>query len=149
VATAIDLVVGVAVGFALARLRFPGRELVDSILLLPMVAAADRARLLPARRRRPARLDRRLARRHARHPPRLHVAGRGARRRDRRLPRSSASRRRSHSKASTSQLEQAARVLGLGRSAVFFRVTLPLAWRGILAGCCSPSRAPSANSARR
>ena len=32
------------------------------------------------------------------------------------------------------QLEQAARVLGLGKAAVFFRVTLPLAWRGILAG---------------
>ena len=32
------------------------------------------------------------------------------------------------------QLEQAARVLGLGSAAVFFRVTLPLAWRGILAG---------------
>ena len=32
------------------------------------------------------------------------------------------------------QLEQAARVLGLGEAAVFFRVTLPLAWRGILAG---------------
>jgi molybdate transport system permease protein len=36
-ATALDLVLGVAAGFALARLRFPGRELVDSILLLPMV----------------------------------------------------------------------------------------------------------------
>lgn len=32
------------------------------------------------------------------------------------------------------QLEQAARVLGLTEWAVFFRVTLPLAWRGILAG---------------
>lgn len=32
------------------------------------------------------------------------------------------------------QLEQAARVLGLGKWAVFFRVSLPLAWRGILAG---------------
>ncbi|MCU0756864.1 MAG: molybdate ABC transporter permease subunit [Xanthomonadales bacterium] len=32
------------------------------------------------------------------------------------------------------QLEQAARVLGLGATAVFFRVTLPLAGRGILAG---------------
>ena len=32
------------------------------------------------------------------------------------------------------QLEQAARVLGLGAAAVFFRITLPLAWRGILAG---------------
>ena len=36
-ATAIDIVLGVAAGFALARWRFPGRELVDSILLLPMV----------------------------------------------------------------------------------------------------------------
>lgn len=32
------------------------------------------------------------------------------------------------------QLEQAARVLGVSEWAVFFRVTLPLAWRGILAG---------------
>lgn len=32
------------------------------------------------------------------------------------------------------QLEKAARVLGLGEWAVFCRVTLPLAWRGILAG---------------
>ena len=32
------------------------------------------------------------------------------------------------------QLEQAARVLGLKEFAVFFRVSLPLAWRGILSG---------------
>lgn len=32
------------------------------------------------------------------------------------------------------QLEKAARVLGLTEWAVFLRVTLPLAWRGILAG---------------
>jgi molybdate transport system permease protein len=32
------------------------------------------------------------------------------------------------------QLEKAARVLGLPEWAIFFRVTLPLAWRGILAG---------------
>lgn len=32
------------------------------------------------------------------------------------------------------QMEQAAQVLGLSSWAVFFRVTLPLAWRGILAG---------------
>jgi len=31
-------------------------------------------------------------------------------------------------------LEQAARTLGLREPAVFFRVTLPLAWRGVLAG---------------
>jgi molybdate transport system permease protein len=32
------------------------------------------------------------------------------------------------------ELENAARVLGVGEAAIFFRVTLPLAWRGILAG---------------
>jgi molybdate transport system permease protein len=32
------------------------------------------------------------------------------------------------------QLEQAARVLGVSEIGIFFRVTLPLAWRGILAG---------------
>ena len=33
-----------------------------------------------------------------------------------------------------SQLEQAARVLGISELGLFFRVTLPLAWRGIMAG---------------
>lgn len=32
------------------------------------------------------------------------------------------------------QLEQAARVLGVSEMAIFFRVSLPLAWRGIMAG---------------
>ncbi|HZP67196.1 MAG TPA: molybdate ABC transporter permease subunit [Rudaea sp.] len=32
------------------------------------------------------------------------------------------------------ELENAARTLGLGEGAVFLRVTLPLAWRGVLAG---------------
>jgi molybdate transport system permease protein len=32
------------------------------------------------------------------------------------------------------QLEQAGRVLGLSELSIFFRITLPLAWRGILAG---------------
>ena len=32
------------------------------------------------------------------------------------------------------QLEQAARVLGVSEAGTFFRVTLPLAWRGIMAG---------------
>jgi molybdate transport system permease protein len=32
------------------------------------------------------------------------------------------------------QFEQAAKVLGLSNIAIFFRITLPLAWRGVLAG---------------
>ena len=32
------------------------------------------------------------------------------------------------------ELEQAARVLGVSEAGIFFRVTLPLAWRGIMAG---------------
>lgn len=32
------------------------------------------------------------------------------------------------------QLEQAARILGISSTGVFLRITLPLAWRGILAG---------------
>ena len=32
------------------------------------------------------------------------------------------------------QLEQAGRVLGISEIGIFFRITLPLAWRGILAG---------------
>ena len=36
-ATAIDGVLGIAAGYALARYRFVGRDLVDSLLLLPMV----------------------------------------------------------------------------------------------------------------
>jgi molybdate transport system permease protein len=32
------------------------------------------------------------------------------------------------------QLEDAARLLGLGETAIFWRVSLPLAWRGVLAG---------------
>ena len=32
------------------------------------------------------------------------------------------------------QLEQAARGLGVSEAGIFFRVTLPLAWRGIMAG---------------
>ena len=32
------------------------------------------------------------------------------------------------------QLEDAARLLGIGEWGIFFRVSLPLAWRGVLAG---------------
>lgn len=36
-ATAITLLLGVAVGYLLARARFPGRDLLDTLLTLPMV----------------------------------------------------------------------------------------------------------------
>jgi molybdate transport system permease protein len=132
-ATAIDLVLGVAVGFALARLRFPGRELVDSVLLLPLV--------LP-----PTVLGYYL----------LVVIGRhgalGAWLESRfgieliftwqgaviaaaivAFPFVCKSARAAF-EGVDAQYEQAASVLGLGAPAVFLRVTLPLAWRGIFAG---------------
>ncbi|MFZ4757957.1 MAG: molybdate ABC transporter permease subunit, partial [Burkholderiaceae bacterium] len=36
-ATALNLVLGVGVGYAMARWRFPGRDLLDAVLTLPMV----------------------------------------------------------------------------------------------------------------
>ena len=45
--------------------------------------------------------------------------------------------------------EQLARTLGAGEWRVFFTITLPLARRGVLAGCCWRSPARSASSAPR
>ncbi len=132
-ATAIDLVLGIAVGYALARLRFPGRDLIDALLTLPMV--------LP-----PTVLGYYLLVLIGKHGwlgaalqsyfginliftwqgaviaaaivafPLVYKPARAA------------------FEGVDHQLEQAARVLGVSEAAVFFRVTLPLAWRGILAG---------------
>ncbi len=132
-ATAIDVVLGVAVGYALARLRFPGRELVDSMLLLPMVlpptvlgyyllVVVGRNGWLGSW------LDSAFG-------IRLVFTWQGA------VIAAAlvafpfvCKSARAAFEAVEPQLEQAARVLGLGEPAVFFRVTLPLAWRGILAG---------------
>jgi molybdate transport system permease protein len=132
-ATLIDLVLGVAVGFLLARRRFPGRELLDTLLTLPMV--------MP-----PTVLGYYLLVLIGRHGwigawlqksfginliftwqgaviaaaivifPLVFKPARAA------------------FEAVDGQLEQAARVLGISEMALFFRVTMPLAWRGILAG---------------
>lgn len=132
-ATAIDLFAGIAVGYALARLRFPGRDLIDAVLTLPMV--------LP-----PTVLGYYLLVLIGKHGwlgswlqqqfninliftwqgaviaaaivafPLVYKPARAA------------------FEGVDHQLEQAARVLGISEAAVFFRVTLPLAWRGILAG---------------
>ncbi|MEO8525463.1 MAG: molybdate ABC transporter permease subunit [Caldimonas sp.] len=132
-ATAINLVLGVAVGWLLARRSFFGRELLDAVLTLPFV--------LP-----PTVLGYYL----------LVVIGKrgwlggwlfqsfginliftwqgaviAATLVSFPLVLKSA---RASFEGVDPQLEKAARVLGLGELALFFRVTLPMAWPGILAG---------------
>jgi len=132
-ATAIDLVLGVVVGYALARLRFPGRELVDSILLLPMVLPPTVLGyyLLVVVGRRGwigSWLENTLG---------IHLIftwqGAVIAAAVVAFPFVCKSARAAFETVDA-QLEDAARVLGLGEAAVFLRVTLPLAWRGILAG---------------
>lgn len=133
IATLLNLFLGVAVGYLLARTRFPGRDLLDTVLTLPMV--------MP-----PTVLGYYL----------LVLMGRrswlGAWLQDHfgfsfiftwqgavvaasivAFPLVFKPARAAF-EAVDGQLEQAARVLGVSKFALFFRVTLPLAWRGILAG---------------
>lgn len=132
-ATAIDLVLGVSVGYALARFRFPGRDLLDTILTLPMVmppTVLGYYLLILIGRKGPigawlmdhfginliftwqgAVIAAALVA-----FPLVFKPARAA------------------FENVDKQLEQAARVLGISEIGVFFRVTLPLAWRGILAG---------------
>ena len=132
-ATALNLVLGVAVGWALARWRIPGRDVVDAALTLPMV--------MP-----PTVLGYYLLVVIGSHGvigawllqhfgirliftwqaaviaativafPLVFKAARAA------------------FETVDPQLEDAARSLGVSEAGVFFRVSLPLAWRGILAG---------------
>ena len=132
-ATALNLVLGVAVGLLLARGRFPGRDLLDTMLTLPMV--------MP-----PTVLGYYLLVLIGRNGPlgawlretfgiNLIFTWQGAV-----IAATIVSfplvfkPARAAFEAVDGQLEQAARVLGIPEAAVFFRVTLPLAWRGILAG---------------
>ncbi len=132
-ATVLNLLFGVAVGYAMARWRFPGRELLDAALTLPMV--------MP-----PTVLGYYLLVVIGSHGlvgawllqhfgirliftwqaaviaativafPLVFKAARAA------------------FENVEPQLEDAARTLGIGELGLFFRVSLPLAWRGILAG---------------
>jgi molybdate transport system permease protein len=132
-ATAINLLLGVAVGYALARWRFPGREVVDAALTLPMVMPPTvlgyyllvvigthgvlGAWLLEQFGLRliftvPAAI---IAATIVSFPLVFKAA-------------------RVAFETVDPQLEDAARTLGIKEWAVFFRVSLPLAWRGILAG---------------
>ena len=132
-ATALNLVFGVAAGFGLSRWRSGARDVIDSLLDAAARFAAHRARLLPARAARTARRDRRrgstsldiqlvftwqgavIASTVVAFPLVLKSA-------------------RAAFESVDPQLERAARTLGVSETAIFFRVTLPLAARGILAG---------------
>ena len=132
-ATAINLLLGIAVGYALSRWRFRGRDVIDAVLTLPMVLPPTVLGyyLLVLLGRRGAIgqwLQQNLG-------IELIFTWQGA------VIAASvvafplvfkAARAAFENVEPT--LEQAARVLGLSEVAVFFRVTLPLAWRGILSG---------------
>ncbi|TWI70112.1 molybdate transport system permease protein [Pseudoduganella lurida] len=132
-ATCIDLVLGVAVGWLLARVRFPGRDVLDALLTLPMVlppTVLGYYLLVVIGRNGP--LGRWLdavfginliftwqAAVIAAAVVAFPLVLKGA---------------RTAFETVDPQLEQAARVLGVRPFGVFLRVTLPLAWRGVLAG---------------
>ncbi len=132
-ATAINLVLGIGVGYAMARWRFMGRELADALLTLPMV--------MP-----PTVLGYYLLVLIGTHGP---IGAWLAQHFGIRLvftwqaaviaatvvsfPLVFKSARAAFETVDP-QLEDAARLLGISEAAVFFRVSLPLAWRGVLAG---------------
>jgi molybdate transport system permease protein len=132
-ATLIDLVLGVAVAYAMARWRFPGIALLEAILTLPMVlpptvlgyyllVLIGRRGMLGAWLYQHWGLS-------------LIFTWQGA------VIAASAvafplvlKAARAAFEGVDPQLEAAARVLGLKEWAVFFRVSLPMAWPGVLAG---------------
>jgi molybdate transport system permease protein len=132
-ATALNLVLGVGIGFAIARARFAGRDVLDAVLTLPMVmppTVLGYYLLVLIGSHTP--LGGWLIRHFGLHLiftwqgaviaamvvsfPLVFKAARAA------------------FETIDPQLEDAARTLGMHEVAIFFRVSLPLAWRGILAG---------------
>ncbi|MCC7059526.1 MAG: molybdate ABC transporter permease subunit [Burkholderiaceae bacterium] len=132
-ATLLNLVLGVAAGFALARLEFPGRELLDATLTLPMVmpptvlgyyllVLIGRKGVIGAWLYEHLGIQLIFTLQGA-----IIAATIVA------FPLVFKSARTAFESVDP-QLEKAARVLGIPEPALFLRVTLPLAWRGILAG---------------
>jgi len=132
-ATVLNLVFGIAVGFAIARARFPGRDVLDAVLTLPMVMPPTVLGyyllvLLGSHGLLGAWLIEQFGIRliftwqgaviaaMVVAFPLVFKAARAA------------------FETIDPQFEDAARTLGTHEIAIFFRVTLPLAWRGILAG---------------
>ncbi|MGD9586086.1 MAG: molybdate ABC transporter permease subunit [Brachymonas sp.] len=132
-ATAVDLVLGVALGWLLARRRFPGRDVLDTVCTLPMVLPPTVLGyyllvLLGSR----GWLGGWLQEVFGMH---LIFTWQGA------VVAAAVvafplvfKPARAAFEAVDGHLEQAARVLGVSEWGIFWRVTLPLAWRGILAG---------------
>jgi molybdate transport system permease protein len=132
-ATLIDLVLGVALGYLLARKRFPGRELLDALLTLPMVmpptvlgyyllVVIGREGVLGSWLRETLGINLIFtwqAAVIAAAVVAFPLVLKGA---------------RAAFESVDGQLEQAAQVLGIPPFGVFLRVTLPLAWRGVLGG---------------
>jgi molybdate transport system permease protein len=132
-ATLLAGLAGIATGYALARTRLPGRDAADALLILPMVLPPTVLGyyLLVALGRQSALgawLEQSLG-------IRLVFTWQGAA-----LAAAVVAfplvfkAARAAFEAVEPNLEQAGRAMGYGRWTVFARVTLPLAWRGILAG---------------
>ncbi|WXL24278.1 molybdate ABC transporter permease subunit [Ectopseudomonas mendocina] len=132
-ATLLATLVGVAVGYLLARGRFPGRDLLDTLLTLPMVLPPTVLGyyllvLLGQQGWLGSWLNEVFG-------IRLIFSWQGAV-----IAASIVAFPLVFKPARTAfegvdrQLEQAGRVLGVSELGIFFRITLPLAWRGILAG---------------
>ena len=132
-ATALNLLLGVGVGYAMARWRFPGRDLADAVLTLPMVmppTVLGYYLLVLIGTQGPLggwllqhfgiRLiftwQAAVIAATVVSFPLVFKAARAA------------------FETVDPQLEDAARLLGIGEWGIFFRVSLPLAWRGVLAG---------------
>ena len=132
-ATLITTLAGIGVGWALARLRFVGRELLDTLLTLPMVLPPTvLGYYLLVLLGRQGAFGRWLEHTWG---VQLIFSWQGA------VIAASVvafplvfKPARAAFESVNEELEMAARVLGLGELAVFMRVTLPLAWRGIFAG---------------
>ncbi len=132
-ATAINLLLGVGVGYAMARWRFPGRELVDAVLTLPMVMPPTvlgyyMLVLIGTQGPIGAWLLQHFGIRMIFTWQAAVIAATVVS-----FPLVFKSARAAFETVDP-QLEDAARLLGIGEFAVFFRVSLPLAWRGVLAG---------------
>lgn len=132
-ATLLNLLLGTAAGFLLARGRFPGRDLLDTLLTLPMVLPPTvLGYYLLVAFGRNGWLGQHLQQWFG---IQLIFTWQGAV-----LAAAVVTfplvckPARAAFESIDPQLEQAARVLGMPAYAVFLRVTLPLAWRGLLAG---------------